>query len=202
MGSIIHGTPKRHIPARKDAIWRTKHQDRCKDFGASLSEVPTNEKMKKSLVKTILPIRGSKILERIVMKFRLKVGLPDVVIHAKLGDDRFNHFCMVFGERRNFRFSHWLWLSYWQHSGTTVPVCDYYLYTPECIMPGRIKQLKWLEVRNVISEAILQKHQNHRQHVSKYVKRRLSLTGIDSRSPIGLADVDSSESVEGCGQRQ
>jgi len=31
----------------------------------------------------------------IVMKFCMRVGLPDVVNCAKLGDGRFSHFCMV-----------------------------------------------------------------------------------------------------------
>jgi len=68
----------------------------CSGLGASLSEEPTNEKTKKrSRVKTISRIRGSKIPERIVMKFCMTVGLPDVVTRAKLNGDRFSHFCVV-----------------------------------------------------------------------------------------------------------
>jgi len=46
---------------------------------------------------------GFKNPERIVMKFRIMVGLPKVITRAKLDDDRFGHFCVVGGS--NFRFS-------------------------------------------------------------------------------------------------
>ena len=38
---------------------------------------------------------GSKTPERIVMKFCMMVGLPDVVSRAKLDGDRFGHFSVV-----------------------------------------------------------------------------------------------------------
>jgi len=68
-----------------------------------LSEEPTNEKTKKrSRVKTVSPIRGTKIPQHIVMKFCLMLGLPDIVFHAKLGDDRLSYFCMVSGRILDF----------------------------------------------------------------------------------------------------
>jgi len=51
---------------------------------------------------TFSPIRGSKIPERIVMKFCMVLGLPDIVIRAKLSDDRFSHFCVVSGRISGF----------------------------------------------------------------------------------------------------
>ena len=58
---------------------------------------------KRSRVKTISPNTGVKTPERIVMKFCMMAGLPDVVTHAKLDGDRFGHFRVV---GSNFRFSH------------------------------------------------------------------------------------------------
>jgi len=56
---------------------------------------PQTKKRKRSRVKTISRIRGSKIPKRILMKFCLLVGLPDVVTRTKLDSDRFGHFCVV-----------------------------------------------------------------------------------------------------------
>jgi len=50
---------------------------------------------KRSRVKTVSRIRGSKAPERIVMKFCMMVGLPDVVTRARLDGDRFRHFRVV-----------------------------------------------------------------------------------------------------------
>ena len=36
------------------------------------------------------------------MKFCMMVGIPDLVIHAELGDDQFSHFCMVSGRISGF----------------------------------------------------------------------------------------------------
>ena len=36
------------------------------------------------------------------MKVCAVVGLPDIVIHAKLSDDRFSNFCMVSGRISGF----------------------------------------------------------------------------------------------------
>ena len=60
------------------------------------------KRKKRNRVKTISPIQGSKMTKRIVTKFCVVVGLPDRVIHAKLSDDRFSHFCMVSGRISGF----------------------------------------------------------------------------------------------------
>jgi len=57
---------------------------------------------KRSRVKTISRIRGSKTPERIVMKFCMMVVLPDVVTRAKLDGDRFGHFRVVGGRISGF----------------------------------------------------------------------------------------------------
>jgi len=57
---------------------------------------------KRSRVKTISRIRGSKTPERIVIKFCMMVGLPDVVTRAKLDGDRFGHFRVVGGRISGF----------------------------------------------------------------------------------------------------
>jgi len=100
MGSIINGTPKRNILARNDAIWRIKRQNRCNGLCASLSEEPTNEN--KKLSKDNLSYMGVKNLEWIVMKFCIMLCLPHVVIHAKLCDNSFSHFCIVSGRISGF----------------------------------------------------------------------------------------------------
>ena len=70
-------------------------------IGAAVSALPcrknpqTKKMKKRSRVKTISRIRGSKTPERIVMKFCTMVGLPDVVTRAKLDGDRFDHFLAV-----------------------------------------------------------------------------------------------------------
>jgi len=64
---------------------------------------PQTKKCKKrSRVKTISRIRGSKTAERIVMKFCMMVGLPDVVTRAKLDGHRFGHFRVVGGRISGF----------------------------------------------------------------------------------------------------
>ena len=54
------------------------------------------------LIKTISRICGSKTPERIVMKFCMMVGLPDIVTRAKLDGDRFSHFRVVGGRISGF----------------------------------------------------------------------------------------------------
>ena len=65
---------------------------------------PQTKKMKKkrSRVKTISRVRGSKTPEHIVMKFCMMVGLPDLVTRAKLDGDRFSHFRVVGGRISGF----------------------------------------------------------------------------------------------------
>jgi len=58
---------------------------------------------------------------RIVMKFCIRVGVPDLITHANLGDDRFRGFWRSGEEGVNFPLFHWLALSSLKHSGTTVP---------------------------------------------------------------------------------
>jgi len=99
--------PKKHIIARNDVIWRIRCRNRSKSNGlsASESEEPTNEKKieKRSRVKTISPIRGSKTPEQIVMKFCMGDGiwLPNLVTHAKLGNDGFSQ-PFLYGEGVEF----------------------------------------------------------------------------------------------------
>jgi len=45
MGSVINGTPKRHILAQNDAIWRIKRQTRCS--GRKNPQTKKNEKKRK-----------------------------------------------------------------------------------------------------------------------------------------------------------
>jgi len=59
-------------------------------------KIEKNEK--RSRVKTLSP----KTPERIVMTFCLMVAYTDIVISAKLGDDRFSHLCTVSGQFLGF----------------------------------------------------------------------------------------------------
>ena len=56
------------------------------------------------------------------MKFCVVVGVPDVIIRANFGDDRFSSFWGSGGS--NFPLFYWLALSSLKHSDTTVPACD------------------------------------------------------------------------------
>jgi len=86
--------------AKTHKFWNKNKLTAC--FYTSINE----KTQKRSRVKTISRIRGSITPKRIVMKFCIMVGLPDVVTREELDGDRFDHFCVV-GRGSNFRFSHW-----------------------------------------------------------------------------------------------
>jgi len=103
MGSIIYATPK-STPSRGTTPFDVLNDKICATVWAldCRKNLQTKKKQKRGRVKTISPIRGSQIPERIVIKFCTMAGLPGIVIRANLGDDRFIHFCMVSGRISGF----------------------------------------------------------------------------------------------------
>ena len=82
IGSIINRTPKTRYQVSK-SVQRKNPQ--------------TKKKRKKKPSKDNFNYTGSKTPERIVIKFCMMVGHPDIVSCEKLDSDRFGHFCVVRG---------------------------------------------------------------------------------------------------------
>jgi len=93
MGSIINGTPK-----GTSLCGMTPFDVLSVKIGATVSALACQknpQKNKNEKKKTISPIHRSKTPEWSIMKICILVGLHNLVIQAKLGDDRFSHLCMV-----------------------------------------------------------------------------------------------------------
>ena len=117
--NFVLGTPKRHIFARNNVIWRIDREDRSRGLGCKLKEEPKRNQPS-HLMSVFSYWGGAKGGNRIVMKFCVGVGVPDP---CKFRWRSVQGFLRERGS--NLPLFHWLALSSLKHSGTTVPACDY-----------------------------------------------------------------------------